>query len=96
MKNKGVCPKCGSRRIGHLEQVIQRTEGQASGVPVIGHTPAPLGIEKKELPGLIKVIKEGPLGQLEAYLCGECGFYETYVKDPTNQAYDSLVGFRWL
>lgn len=96
MKKSGVCPKCGSRRIGHLDKVIQRTEGQYSGTPVIGHTSAPLGIELTETPGILKVIKEGPIGQLEAYLCAECGFYETYVKDPTSLSYDLLVGFQWL
>lgn len=96
MKESGQCPKCGSKQIGHLDQVIQRTEGQASGVPVIGHTPAPVGIEQTELPGPFKVIKEGPLGQLEAYLCGECGYFETYVKDPQGLNFDNLVGFRWI
>jgi predicted nucleic-acid-binding Zn-ribbon protein len=96
MKKSGVCPKCGSKHIGHLDQVTQRTEGQYSGTPVIGHTAAPLGIERTEQSGFIKVIKEGPLGQLEAYLCGDCGFYETYVKDPASLSYDLLVGFQWL
>lgn len=96
MKKSAVCPKCGSKKIGHLDNVIHRTEGMASGVPVIGNNPAPLGIEHTVLPGPLKVIKEGPAGQLEAYLCGECGFYETYVKDPASLTFENLVGFRWL
>ena len=37
-----------------------------------------------------------PVGQLEAWVCTECGFYETYVKDPSTVPFDELDGFRWV
>jgi predicted nucleic-acid-binding Zn-ribbon protein len=37
-----------------------------------------------------------PAGTLEAYICAECGYYETYVKDPTSVRFGELRGFRWI
>ncbi|HSR48184.1 MAG TPA: hypothetical protein VLL77_09400 [Anaerolineales bacterium] len=44
---------------------------------------------------MIKVIKEGPVGNLEAYLCTNCGLFETYVKDPSSVPYESIIGITW-
>lgn len=96
MKNSGVCPKCSSQKIGYLENVIQRTEALVDSRTVIGHCPAPLGIERSESGGFIKVIKEGPVGNLEAYTCTSCGFYETYIKNPSSIKYETIIGFKWI
>lgn len=96
MKNTGVCPKCSSQKIGYLENVIYRSEALVDGHTVVGHCPAPLGIERTQSGGLIKVIKEGPVGKLEAYLCTSCGFYETYIKDPESIQYENMIGFKWV
>lgn len=96
MKQKGICPKCNSQKIGYLENVIQRTEGDIGTQLVIGHCPAPLGIQRSESAGLIKVIKEGPVGKLEAYFCCSCGFYETYIKDPSSIEYETVIGFKLI
>jgi hypothetical protein len=96
MKQTGVCPKCNSKKIGYLENVIQRTEADIGSQAVRGHCPAPLGISRSESGGFIKVIKEGPVGMLEAYICGSCGFYETYIKEPSSIQYESIIGFKWI
>lgn len=96
MKQTGICPKCESQKIGYLENVIQRTKADIGTQFVIGHCPAPLGIEKSESGGLIKVIKEGPVGKLEAYLCCSCGFYETYIKEPSSIEYERIIGFKLI
>lgn len=96
MKNTSVCPKCNSKKIGYLENVIHRTDTVVMSHEVKGHCPAPLGITRSESGGIIKVIKEGPVGMLEAYICGSCGFYETYIKDPSNVQYESIIGFKWI
>ena len=96
MKNTGVCPKCNSQKIGYLENIIQRTEAIMESRSLIGHCSAPLGIERSELGGFIKVIKEGPVGKLEAYICSSCGFYETYIKDPSSIQYETIIGFKWI
>ncbi|MFN2282738.1 MAG: hypothetical protein ACK2TZ_12825, partial [Anaerolineales bacterium] len=80
----------------HLENVINRTQAIVESRTVVGHSPAPLGVKRTEQSGLIKIIKEEPAGQLEAYLCGSCGFYETYVKDPTSLDFESIEGFKWI
>ncbi|HSO11358.1 MAG TPA: hypothetical protein VLT51_03205 [Anaerolineales bacterium] len=99
MKQTGVCPKCNSKKIGYLENVIQRTEATIAlggSQDVRGHCPAPLGISRSETGGFVKVIKEGPVGMLEAYICGSCGFYETYIKEPSSIQYESIIGFKWI
>ena len=35
-------------------------------------------------------------GMLEAFVCTECGYLETYVKDPTTVPFEKLRGFSWL
>ena len=96
MKQTKVCPKCNSNKIGYLENVIQRTEASVASQEVRGHCPAPLGISRSESGGFIKVIKEGPVGTLEAYICGSCGYYETYIKEPSSIQYETILGFKWL
>ena len=96
MKKTGVCPKCNSNKIGYLENVIQRTEADIGSQAVRGHCPAPLGIERSGSEGFLKVIKVGPVGMLEAYICSSCGFYETYIKEPSSVSYDSIIGFKWI
>lgn len=36
------------------------------------------------------------IGQLEAYVCTDCGYYQTYVKTPESIPYEQLEGFRWV
>ena len=96
MKQTGVCPKCNSKKIGYLDNVTQRTDVNTGSQVVRGHCPAPLGVSRTESEGFLKVIKEGPIGKLEAYFCSSCGFYETYIADPSSINYESIIGFRWI
>ena len=96
MKRTGTCPKCDSRKIGHLENVIHRTEAETASQSIRGHCPAPLGVGESVSGGLIKVTKEGPVGELEAYFCGSCGFYETYIKDISSIPFETIIGFKWM
>jgi hypothetical protein len=36
------------------------------------------------------------VGALEAHLCAECGYFETYVTAPASVPYDELKGFQWV
>jgi hypothetical protein len=36
------------------------------------------------------------VGPLEAIVCTECGYLETYVTDPTTVPFEKLLGFRWV
>ena len=65
---------------------------------VISNNKAPLGIvqsESKKAFGL-KIVKKEPVGELEAYFCTSCGFYETYIKNPSSIHFDGINGFKWL
>ena len=62
MKQTSVCPKCNSKKIGYLENVIQRTVAEFESHALRGHCPAPLGISRSESGGFLKVIKEEPVG----------------------------------
>jgi DNA-directed RNA polymerase subunit RPC12/RpoP len=36
------------------------------------------------------------IGKLEAYVCTECGYYQTYVKEPEAIPFDEVEGFHWV
>ena len=95
MKQTGICPKCNSKKIGYLENVIHRTDTVVMSHEVKDHCPAPLGLTRSESEGFLKVIKEGPVGKLEAYICGSCGYYETYIKEYINLIYTILCFKHW-
>ena len=82
MKASKQCPKCDSLRVGYLENVLD------SWGPSYPLKPAKMGKV-----GLNPI---SATGELEAYICAECGFYETYVKDPGALDFDNIVGFHWL
>ena len=93
MKKTGICPKCNSKKIGYLENVVHRTEAETGSQSLRGHCAAPLGVGRSESGGFLKVIKEFPIGELEAYFCCSCGFYETYIKNPGNVQFENIIGF---
>jgi len=36
------------------------------------------------------------VGRLEAYVCADCGYHETYVKEPDAVPWDRIAGFAWV
>ena len=86
MKASKQCPKCSSLKVGYLEHVADK-----------GHTSyeeAVVGTTQPHGNWLISTVEAA--GVLEAYVCADCGFYETYVKDPSSVPFDKLQGFHWL
>jgi predicted nucleic-acid-binding Zn-ribbon protein len=84
MKASKQCPKCHSLKVGYLDTVIDRGE-QAHDEAVVGRTQLKAWFQGGEF-----------VGRFEAYVCAQCGYYETYVKDPTSIPFDSIQGFRWI
>ena len=84
MKQSKQCPKCRSLRVGYLERVLEQ----------VGAMPrdAVVGISRYEgwLGG------GDPVGSFEAFLCADCGYFETYIKQPSAVDFDRLQGFHWL
>lgn len=105
MKRSKQCPKCQSLRIGHLAfqvdandvlvhrdqredlQFITAARQTVSRTLGLARTPVTLGDGSTALP---------LVGQLEAYVCTDCGYHETYVRDPKSVAWSDLQGFTWV
>jgi predicted nucleic-acid-binding Zn-ribbon protein len=85
MKVSRQCPKCESRKIGYINY-----QPDASGTFMRWRVIAQ--VRKPEAFGT----RWPRLGELEAYVCTECGYYESYVKDPASTPWDQLSGFRLI
>jgi predicted nucleic-acid-binding Zn-ribbon protein len=86
MKKTWACPKCQSRRVGYLENLVDRSPSGQEDRKYIGYQRA------GELFG-ITAFRVG--GEVEAYVCADCGYFEEYVKDPQHIPWDTMRGFRW-
>lgn len=86
MKANAQCPKCQSLKIGILENLWDSIGPEKDQKETIGRTRW----------GGPVFFTQVPRGEVEAYVCTECGYYETYVKDPSSVPFESMVGFRWI
>ena len=86
MKSTRQCPKCDSLKVGYFEKIYE--QGASRDHPV----PASVGM----IEGKGFLSRDEVSGELEAYLCAACGYYETYVKDPGSISFEDLKGFQWL
>jgi hypothetical protein len=82
MRTSNKCIKCGSLAIGHLERLYELTGDRKAGLPT-------------SMLGVLGSTRQGA-GPLEAYVCTECGYFETYVKAPATVPFHQLRGFRWV
>jgi len=81
MKQSRRCPKCTSTKIGYLESAVDR-----GGEYGTDNYAAVIGESRDR----------DWVGLLEALVCTECGYYETYVKNPARVAFTEIKGFRWV
>jgi predicted nucleic-acid-binding Zn-ribbon protein len=85
MKQSWQCTKCRGRRVGYLGTVADSgprgLHSRKIGEAVSG---AVLGM---------RVLKSA--GEIEAFVCTDCGYFEEYVKDPGSIDWNSMNGFRW-
>ncbi len=84
MKQSKRCPKCGSRRIGHLA-CLPDTFGHQETITT-----------ERALGTALVDGKRTRIGHLEAYVCANCGYLEEYVADPQRTPFDSIEGFSWV
>ena len=87
MKASKQCPKCSSRRVGYLENVLDLNQAYPE-----TYSPAAVALDVARGRDGVHEAR----GKLEAYLCAECGYYETYVKDVASLPFDKLQGFHWV
>jgi predicted nucleic-acid-binding Zn-ribbon protein len=106
MKNSKRCPKCGGTRIGVIEGVFDHWT-----VALPAELLAKFGIELGPKPrtseggyreaaaapaSVPKATSQSDLART-AYVCGGCGYYETYVSDPASlEEMGAKGGLRWL
>jgi DNA-directed RNA polymerase subunit M/transcription elongation factor TFIIS len=84
MKRSRQCPKCESKRVGYFEKVVD--QGQR------GISTRKLGeAQTAQLMGLAVV---QATGEVEAFVCTDCGYFEEYVKEPQSIDWSSMRGFR--
>ena len=83
MKKTKQCPKCESRRVGHITYQPD-ADGGRTAWRLVG---------RPRYPDSVK-LDAAQLGVLEAYVCTECGYYESYVKDVDSVRWSELSGFR--
>ena len=84
MKSTLQCPKCNSTRIGYLNRV----EGESASDP-----DRKVGRRREDVGWLGDGYR--PVGDLEGYVCTDCGYFEEYVRNPRSVPWDTLQGFRW-
>ena len=82
MRTSGKCIKCGSLAIGHLSRLFDETGERGA-----KFSTAMLGVDGTTRQGA---------GPLEACVCTECGYVETYVTEPAAVSFEKLQGFRWV
>lgn len=87
MKNTKQCPKCDSRRVGQITYQPDADGGGRTAWRVIGRPRYSDAADK---------LDTAHLGLLEAYVCTECGYHESYVKDVESVRWSELSGFRLL
>ena len=85
MKRSKQCPKCESRKVGYINH---QPEGDGEGFRwrVVARVREP---QRHGSP-------RPRIGELEAYVCTDCGYYESYVRDPDRTPWSELSGFRML
>ena len=88
MKKNKQCPKCHSLRVGWLE-----SQPDLSGETHVVRKRPVAAVTNEGFFGNTYLSK---VGVLEAYVCTECGYYESYVSSPGDTPWDTLRDFHWL
>ena len=89
MKRTWKCPKCQSERVGYLETV---PDGGSSSS---GSTTGDRKIGKAEAGEMFGLKAYRGAGDVEAFVCTVCGYFEEYVRAPEAIPWDTMQGFRW-
>lgn len=86
MKRTWQCPKCESAQVGYFESLIDASRES--------YVSRSIGLLEGDEGGWL-----GPgytaSGEIEAFVCTDCGYFEEYVKDPKNINWDKMEGWRW-
>lgn len=89
MKTTGVCPKCTGKKLGHFSTVLDTTKG---GGPLVVRSLWRQFVKSGD--GFFDPLVE-VAAKVEAYVCTECGYFEEYVVNPAQVAWEKLDAFAW-
>jgi predicted nucleic-acid-binding Zn-ribbon protein len=98
MKATATCPKCDSKRIMRVTAVADATGYNGSGTEFSARqacTPVRrrLLVKITKTPGLLGPSEaRDPTGDVEAYVCADCGYFEEYVANPARIDWDRILG----
>lgn len=86
MKRTWTCPKCQGTRVGYFESLPDAGRSSQSDKRMIG-------VAFPAQRGFISVGRQ--VGEVEAFICTDCGYFEEYVKAPHTIPWDQVEHFRW-
>jgi len=81
-----------------MHDIRKGTCPKCNGV-AIGHLPVLVdwdrGAHKRRL-AKGKIGRMSAYGEVEAYVCTECGYFEEFVRDPKSVPWTNMDGFTWV
>jgi predicted nucleic-acid-binding Zn-ribbon protein len=83
MKRNLACPKCGGRKIGHLESLPDTLGDETHVIP-------------RRVGTMMIDGRRTRVGMIEAYVCAVCGYLEEYVAEIERVPLEELEGFCWV
>jgi hypothetical protein len=100
MKLTGTCPKCDGKRILRIDRVADTADWSGSGEGDLqqrsGFAPVARRIllRRTTSVGLFGGTSESfeLAGEVEAYACADCGYFEEYLRDPQRIDWGAIVG----
>jgi ribosomal protein L37AE/L43A len=100
MKNTGVCPKCSSERVMRIEVVADAADWTGSGGGPMEQREGGAIVPRRVLEmrsstsGLFggKSDSFRSAGEVEAYACADCGYFEEYLRNVRAIQWDAVVG----
>lgn len=100
MKHTAVCPRCESQHVMRIARVADAADWVGSGGgPLEGRSgeqsvPRRVLQAKSTSSGVFGGKSESfrAAGEVEAYACADCGYFEEYLRDPRSIDWGSVVG----
>lgn len=100
MKRTATCPKCDSQRVMRVARVADAADWTGSGEGALDarsgdhFVPRRILQTRKTVSGVFGGKSEAykATGEVDAYVCAECGYFEEYLRDPQSIDWGSVVG----
>ena len=87
MRESRQCPKCSDRRLVHLKEVYGHGQTLALQRQILRLAEPPLSAAF--------LASRSRAGEVEAYVCTVCGYFEEYVLDVGEIDWDAIQGCTW-